>query len=107
MAGATILPHASAAQVSIIRGAAATGKTEELARRAAALLSAGVAPASIGVFASTPDACAALAERLRAIAGTADVPEVLTAAEYELRILGAADARHGSGGTPHVMLRFE
>lgn len=104
---ATDTPHRTAAQVCRIIGAAATGKTEELMCRISGLLSSGVAPEAIGVFAATPDACAALHTRLVDAADGAPVPLVRTALDFQLELLGLPEARHAVGCEPHVMLRFE
>lgn len=92
----------------VVRGRAATGKTERLVRRAADLLAEGCATDRLLMAAATPDAVQALEERLRAALGAdAPLPRVTTLRALELEVLGLPAAQDALGRDPRVLLDFE
>lgn len=105
---------AGCAEVHLIRGGAATGKTQRLAERAAELLGSGGGDDDVLVVCATPDSAALFAERLARACeaacldtGAADGVKVVSARELELEILAHPAARARTGRAARMLLPFE
>ena len=103
-------------RIAKITGPVRSGKTEALVRRAAALLSAGVAPEAILLATSTAEAARVARRRLAealAAAGTSDAAALAARANVTcaravcLAVLDTPEARAATGRTPRVLAPFE
>ena len=102
-------------RIAKITGPVRSGKTEALVRRAAALLSAGVAPEAILLATSTAEAARQARHRLAEAlaAGTSDAAALAARANVTcaravcLAVLDAPEARAATGRTPRVLAPFE
>ena len=103
-------------RIAKITGPVRSGKTEALVRRAAALLSAGVAPEAILLATSTAEAARQARHRLADALAAAGMPDaaalaaranVTCAREVCLAVLDAPEARAVTGRTPRVLAPFE
>jgi len=103
-------------RIAKITGPVRSGKTEALVRRAAALLSAGVAPDAILLATSTAEAARVARHRLAealAAAGASDAAalaartNVTCARAVCLAVLDTPEARAATGRTPRVRLALD
>lgn len=92
----------------LIRGGAATGKTQRLVERALELVRDGAGADGILAVCATPDSAVLFAERLAGAAGAvARGIRVVCARELELEILAHPAARAHTGREPRMLLPFE
>ena len=103
-------------RIAKITGPVRSGKTEALVRRAAALLSAGVAPEAILLATSTAEAARVARHRLAEALAAAGMPDaaalaacanVTCARAVCLAVLDTPEARAATGRTPRVLTSFE
>ena len=92
----------------LIEGGVATGKTQALVDRAAALLAGGADPADVVVFCATPDAAARFRDRLgrRCPAAGGEI-RVTTVREWCLDALGSEGVRSATGRGGRLLAPFE
>lgn len=97
-----------AIQQELLTGPVASGKTEYLIKRVAALLEQGAAPGDISVFCCTPDAAVCTERRmLESLGNKAKEVRVITPREWALSLLSSAEAQAFTGRQPRILLDFE
>lgn len=106
----TVYTPKTEAQLTVVSGPAACGKTTELLARVRALLAGGADPADVLVLAPSATAADALRDRLGArladVAGARDV-RVTTPVDVALGILGTPEAFAATGRRAHVLTEAE
>ncbi len=100
--------YSTTATARCVLGLAGTGKTAYLVEQIGGLMQKGTAAKDVIVFAATPSACAAFAQRLTdALPDKAPLPRITTLFEFELELLGTPEGIAFTGRMPHLLLRYE
>lgn len=105
-------PYATDAEICLFEGRVGCGKTQRLVEATRDLLAQGVPPHEIMLFAATPAAADALAQRLAGKAADADItvaamPRVTTLPLYALDLLSSPEAEARTGRRGRVLMGFE
>ena len=97
----------STPQAQVFTGGVATGKTQALVERVAALVEGGVLPAQILALCATPDAAAKFSQRLASRCPEAAAVRATTVREACLMLTGTPEAQAATGRDARLLAPFE